>query len=541
MAAIGGAPLNAKFSFVGTWDGGSSSGTRNFSDRVLSLSSAGDKLLTVPESRGFAAQCQMVLDDTDTFFSGTFIKGDNWLEGYFWLRQDWAGTWYDIFTGYCRPQDWSQDYGKNKINLTLTSTIGQGAAAVVPYGNTSSAGLNNYLPWLKNQGTVVGQGTLLEDEGGTSWVVERVVADYRVANNKQWYANSFVWQNLAGTVNPILQPKLRVDQYLNTWYLYGTTGTQGTFRSEVSFRDNPDWLQAGEVLWMTVPWPTNEFIQGPVVANAGSLNLGTLWDFVAERMDLTWDADSRARLGTAMEVTQLAYSATDDPVYPNSLGMAPHYYGGEKWHQVMGHLMASIGASWSVNASGSLIMFVRNPNLDAVAGTFDFNNAYNTEWIANQALGARAIRVISDWDDREAEYMGTSVSEAAGFSGETLTLPARWLRGIQAPTLAERMQIYNSQYQKRLFLEVEGRFWDDLKPGQVVDIENIPYNVRPGCSGGVCVFVRFLVESRGYNWEADLVNIELAFDRKRDGFFDLSPSAGTSTNYGILNIQDVLW
>ena len=516
------APLNSILCYVGTWDKGSSSGTLNLASYLINHDPVTDHLISGAETRAWNSQCTLRLDASDGFLIGTFLHGNDWLDGNFWLRQQWNGTWYNLMYGNVPPDGWRNDYKNEILELTLNSVINTAAQHMIGYGNTTVVPVEPFQPHLRYMGTI-------SDITDGTYTFE-AYSPTRASFLKDWIPNAYIWEDLGTQINTDVQAKLRVDRQIQEWTLGGTTGTMGTFTSKVTFRSEPDWLIDGVGAYMTMPFPTDSY--SSFVADPGNTEgIGTIWDFVADRLGLTWNAASRETFGSALQFCQIAY--VEPAIKSDSLGTAPHYFGGERWYDVMTHLMASVGANWSVNPSGEITAFIRSPNDYPVTGTLDFRDAYNKEWVQTQTVGARNITVLSDWDDREAEYVGTSVASSTIVSGGDVQVPARWLRGIAGPTLAERMMLYNSQFQKRLSLDIEGSRWNEFTPGQAINITNLPYAVNPGCGGGVCIFTRFLVASRLYNRDDDITTIEVDYDGERTGWFVLNTSE--------LNSDDKLW
>ena len=506
-----GAPLNSIFSYVGTWDAGSSSGTLNLAPYMISHDDITDHLISGAESRGWNSQCTVRLDDSSGFLIGTFMKDNDWLDGVFWLRANMNGTWTDLMAGHVPPDAWSQDYGNEYISMTINSMVSKASTAIIPWGNTTVAPIDPTAPWLNYMGTI-------HSISGSVYSF-RTTSDYRDPNLKNWIPNAYTWQDLGSQINTDAQMKLRVDESISGWTLLSTTGTIGTFQSQVSFRTDPDWLAEGEGCYMSMPFPMSN-----ITTNMSEGGIGTIWDIVADKMGLTWNADSRDTFGSALEFIQLSY--IEPAINQNSLGTAPQYFGGERWYDVMVDLMSSVGANWSVNSAGEMMAFIRSPNSLPLSGTLDFNDVYNKEsgWLSTQSIGAKTITVLSDWDDREGEYIGTSAASGGIASGADVTIKAKWLKGIAGPALAERMMIYNSQYQKRLPFDVEGSRWSEFVPGTEITVTNLPYAISPGCSGGVCILTRFLVASRLYNRDEDIMTLELDYDGDREAFFTLDDS-----------------
>ena len=98
------APIDSILAFVGTWDNGTSSGTLNLAEYLITHDVITDHLISGAESKGWNSQCTLTLDDSDGFLIGTFMKGNDWLDGNFWLRAELNGTWTNLMYGHVPPR-----------------------------------------------------------------------------------------------------------------------------------------------------------------------------------------------------------------------------------------------------------------------------------------------------------------------------------------------------------------------------------------------------------------------------------------------------
>jgi len=460
--------------FIGTWATGS--GTYEWGGDVLGYpGDVQDRAYGPDDTAGWASTVGVTIDNSAGQWGSFAGTGQLPFEGLWNLRQYWssigtvnAGSWVDLFTGYLEPDGVSFDYGRSQVRLTLQSTIARAAQSIALLDGTALSvpgpgGLD--VPCRQR---LLGSIAAVDPDTGTA----------RIGNVafSPWEAETgcLLW----GTSGTSSQ-SIKIGSSITALgaVIPGGTGTV------VLEGDIPPWMTIGAPAWITRAWPNYR-------ARSGGYHP---WTYVKSLIDgmpgLTWPADDMA-----IFYKQSGYSN----ISPND-----RLYGGEKLTTALSGIMRAINGFYSVDPLGNFRARCLLPTV-SVAGTVDFNAAYDSDWQMSYEPAYSRVEVDCSYNV-EARSFTEHVSVGGTQAwGEVKKYELKWLgSGIEAQSMAGRL--YRNAYLPRpsLTLRLAGSSWADYQPGNVYAIHNLPAQL-----GAVLAGTNMICYSRTYSWADDLTAME---------------------------------
>ena len=459
--------------FAGTWAGGTT-GTRQWGRDVLGAPSAVcDRAHYPGENRGWASTVSITLDDSLGQW-GLFAGGTTGqiYEGT-WTLQQWfaglgtggaLGSWVRLFTGRLDADNVIYDYAERTVTITLESSMARAAETRAAFQGTDVSAPYFRVCHLAPLGTIA--------------AVDADTGTVRIYSPVPWIGedNCWLWPGLGTTGTNV-----RLGSSITPPLTAAGTGTI------VIDGDIPSWVQVDGTVCITRPWPTYAEIQ---------INRGNAAEYVKD-------------LCLALNLAEGYPSGADWLVFAKQAALTPvnpglRMFGGEKITDYLNYIMQAIGGFYSVDALGSFRARCILPSYN-VAGTVDFNAAYDSEWVANYEPSIRGIEIDCSYNEKLGSYQQHVRAGGTDTAGKNPAYRMPWLgSGIEAESLAART--WRAAYTPRsaLRLRYAGSAWPNVLPGAAYAVHNLPAHL-----GSVITGTNMICYARTYDYDADLVEVEM--------------------------------
>jgi len=515
--------------FVGTYNDGSSVGTYNFGDDVISIGNVSEYANTPLATRGFSATVPVTIDDT--LGAWTDFVGDmtepSWINGTWLVRQYWGSTWTTLLTGQVNAEDIKYDAGMKTVALSVNSMLRRKAENVLGYdahysdGTAAGGQIIDYMTVLMELGTITGTGT-----DGRTVSFERVDTAYihpeGGAFSVKFHDSEFLWEGTEATGDSVsigsAYHKTGDENSAGSLFNEGTHIYSGTF----TVSRIPDWMTTGAVMYYTRRWPSSAQIGGA----GGYVSYGS--NPAGYVKDVLYHMGMGTGAGWAVFGSYLDLWYTVQP--------QKFYYGGEKYVDIMHHIAQSAMFSYSTDASGEFSGFVMAPTEGTSTASLDFDDAYNNQWAVSYTQPVSKVVVKSSWVESERKFTASHEVEGSDYpSSKTETIEAYWLSSnLNAEGHAVKIQRMYGDPLDQLVLEFEGSEWLNVPSGITVAIANVPesFPIKGTSISAAKVPDYYTVSGKTHLREDDIVQINLTRQIGGNWFrFNVSNFNGT----------DVLW
>jgi hypothetical protein len=481
--------------FYGTWNDGSSTGSLDFSNVLLSAGDVCEQFFYPATTRGWNSTVPFGLDICST--AGTLWRqllgnrsNQTYLAGTWKYSHVWDGTAYTLFTGYLPSDAWAEDVLRQTVTINLSGMLGRYAEMTVPeMGGTQGSGDADlydgaYSPTYVLIHTLLGTGTVMSRTEGT-YTLRGIGAPPLCDRFPDSPGPMRIYPDY-GTDSPF--------GLLGSWLNPDTGGEDLLF----TMADDPGWLYPGKTFYYTTPWPNDDQRRA---------FYGRSWRYL-KLLLYHWGLGSNANNWTTLKA-QLEYYRYNG---------SARYYGGEKFLDIMHDISAACNLSYSVDADGNFAGVCPVPLLIDYAApitTLDFGAAYNEDanYSVSQTAAVNDIAVKCDYDAEEQKYQGSfSVSGGTWSGGRTVTLQSPWLgQNDEAAITAWRLIRMDAVPRLEFQLSLEGSRWNDITNGAAYDVINIPATIPHNGS-------LFRVENKIFRPASDLTTVSLVEESRHSQY-----------------------
>lgn len=516
--------------FVGTYNDGSTTGTYNFGDDVITMGNVSEYANTPLQTRGFSAQVPVSLDDTEDIW--TDFVGDmtdpSWINGTWFVRQEWNGTWTTLLTGQVNAEDVTYNVGERIVNFSVNSMLRRKAENVLGYdahytdGTAAGGQVTDFMTVLMELGTINGTGT-----DGRTITFERQTAAYihplGGGFTVRFHDNEYLWEGTEAEGDSVsigsAYHKVGDENGYGSLFLESGATYSGTF----TVSRLPSWMSPGAVMYYTRRWPNEVQIN---VEGSGYVSYGTNPAGYVKGVLYHMGLGTGAGWGRFENDLNLWYNV--NPTH--------YYYGGEKYVDILHDIAQTALFSYSTDADGDFSGFVMAPVDGTSSQALNFDDAYNNEWAVGYTQPVNKVVVKSGWIESENKFTASVEVEGADYpSSKTETIEAYWIEsGVIAKGHGIKIQRMYGDPLDQIVLEFEGSEWNNIASGLTVAVNNIPsaFPIKGSSVGVTKVPDYYIVSGKNYLREDDITQINLT--RQIGGNWFL-------LNVSLLNGTDWLW
>jgi hypothetical protein len=515
--------------FVGTWNDGSSSGTINFGDDVLSIGNVSEYANTPLQTRGFSANVPVTIDDSAdawTDFVGD-MTAPSWLNGTWYVRYQWGTTWTTLLTGQVNAEDINYNAGEKIVNFPLNSMLRRRAENVLGYdahytdGTAAGGQVIDSMTVLMELGTITGTGT---DGRTISFQRDTTLYTHPLGGifTARFHDNEYLWEGTEADGDSVsigsTYHKVGNENGYGSLFDEGASVYSGTFTvSRV-----PEWMTTGAVMYYTRRWPSETQITGAGGYTSYGSNPAGYVKGVLYHMDMGTGS------GWAVFGSNLDLWYNVSPTH--------YYYGGEKYVDILHDIAQTALFSYSTDADGEFYGFVMAPVDGTSTQALDFQDAYNNEWAVGYTQPVSKVVVKSGWIESENKFGASVEVEGSDYpSSKTETIEAYWIEsGVVAKSHGVKIQRMYGDPADQITLEFEGSEWKNIASGITVAIDNIPsaYPVKGTSIAAIKVPDYYTVSGKTHLREDDITQINLTRQIGGNWF---------TLNVSLLNGTDILW
>lgn len=475
--------------FIGTYDDGSSTGTYCLGDDVLTMGGVSEVGFIPYVSQGWAATIPVTVDDTGSAWSDLCggMSNPTFLEGTFFVRQQWNGTWHTLRTCYIGAEDIQYDYGKKIASVTLHDILGRYADKTFPMDGTA----------LLVQQAIF--GTVLSAGGGTV-SVESTINHDNVSDAVQFHEGDTIWAGFGTDGDRIkIGSAFRYDEYgQGSWTdsYHGTFATTGSVPSWIT-----DMVAGGEVLYITTSWPTSYDVSTYDKPSTVVKSILGEWGLGGQ--------------------TRQSYQYMDYW----SISWGKRYYGGDKYKDALNDVCAGCMSSYTLDGNGAPTFYSDGPWTGSNLGTVDFNDGVGNDWTVGYVPATKQVRVNAGWSEEDRKFTVEYLSESGTYSsGKVLTIDAGWVRdNIDTEYMADRVALQRGITRTVLSLPINGSRWLDYSPRYMYAILNIPASVP-------VVNNQWRLMGKTYNHKSDITTLTFESKRANSDWFTWTKSVWGGTD-----------
>lgn len=477
--------IDRTFWYVGNYNNGSSSGNKDLSSTVLTISPI-QQYLYVPTAAGiFNAKVNVTLkNDTDQWgtFTGHAISGTSYNpKGVFYIRDAEVESDNEtLYAGFLDYQSISLDALNKTVSFTLNSVMsGLVDKPIVPTSKINwQAGATGDVYGVIYPETVGTVSEIIRDTNENSGTIKVSPIAFPLGAS-ELKENELLTSN---TVETDEFGMFRVGSYLGE--------SDGTLSFTVS--KMPDWLIVGDQLTRNRAYPESldlgingyEFYKDFLRDSAYFYNSANLdaWGGA----DLNWEISSPAMIDALKSVI---------------ISPSMYIYGDEKYIDVLNEFLKAIGGGGCASFDGETVnFFVPSPTylLQDPAGTLDYETDVYGGYTASKEHPIRSIYVEYAYDYDSRRYL-ENVTVQTDFDYGIDKKISTWL--INYNEDARNMAFFTSAYFSSgaiLQTVTDTSHWSKLMPGNVVQVNNIPSEFEVNGS-------LFLVTSRTFDPSSKLV------------------------------------